>query len=77
MAKIRGNGNASIEKTHVGKMLNGVILTEDDFERRPKRKAESQLTRDEVKAEEAVAEQGQGLFIGAPETDVKPGRNRR
>ncbi|KAM4057153.1 putative very large low complexity protein [Hirsutella rhossiliensis] len=47
MAKIRYSGNSSIERTHVGKMLNGVILTEDDFEPRPKRKAESQLTRED------------------------------
>jgi hypothetical protein len=28
------------QKTHVGKMLNGMLLTEDDFEPRPKRKSD-------------------------------------
>lgn len=40
MSKIRRDGS-SIDRTHVGKMLNGVLLTEDDFAPRPKRKADA------------------------------------
>ncbi|KAF4580929.1 very large low complexity protein [Ophiocordyceps camponoti-floridani] len=45
MTSIRYNGR-SIDKTHVGRMLNGVVLGEEDFEPRVKRKAEEQLGRD-------------------------------
>lgn len=68
---IRGGGSTNIEKTHVGRMLNGVILTEDDFEPRPKRKAERQLTREEDEAESS-------LFMSeASGTEVKSGGNTR
>ncbi|UNI13962.1 hypothetical protein JDV02_000648 [Purpureocillium takamizusanense] len=40
MSKIRRDGG-SINRTHVGKMLNGVLLTEEDFAPRPKRKADA------------------------------------
>lgn len=53
MSKIRRDG-ANIDRTHVGKMLNGVLLTEDDFAPRPKRKADV--------IEEDSAD-GSGLFI--------------
>lgn len=42
LARVRCGGDVGSDKTHVGRMLNGVVLTEDDFAPRAKRMAEGE-----------------------------------
>ncbi|KJZ70160.1 hypothetical protein HIM_10444 [Hirsutella minnesotensis 3608] len=59
---IRHHG-MNISKTHIGKMLNGIILTEEDFDPRNKRVAEEELSREE--AEESVFVEEDTVMEGA------------